>query len=211
MHISPPPNKKGCVMRKVDDIKFKKFNGIDEIKKTYGNLPEDFDLMDILCQIDKTEDPKIQCLYHVPDPTDPNNINKGYFGVTEDLHQRFINHRSHAKKNPDSGMAKFFDEDHDTPVRVLLTGREDLINRVEYLMRPHRNIAWNIQEGGRKHSGSRGIPVHTPDDTFENGEAAAKFYDIDRSTVSRRCKNANPKWKDWYRVTIVEESTTKLQ
>lgn len=83
-------------------------------------------------------------MYHICKPEDKYDFTKGYIGISTKPSKRW---RSGYKQNPHLKSAF---KKHDTIKYVFLFGTEKECLHKERILRPHKNMGWNIAAGGGK-------------------------------------------------------------
>jgi hypothetical protein len=125
-------------------------------------------------------------LYWLRLPWHTNIFAEGYLGVSLDKDRRFKTHKSKTKNTHLKNAFKKYGES--IIQDVILDGDEYYCYIMEALLRPHKNIGWNIAEGGNK------PPVS------QKGKKIA--HDIDKWRLNQRAAKTGKKSS--------EEMKTKL-
>ena len=75
------------------------------------------------------------------------NYKEGYIGVTtKSLEERFKFHSKYVKKR--SVVRKAIEKYDDIEIKLLFEGSKEDCLKLEYSLRPEKNIGWNLAEGG---------------------------------------------------------------
>lgn len=150
----------------------------------------------------------IQFVYwiHNPQMTDPST--QGYVGVTNNLKRRITNHLSKLRNehHDNQHFQRAFNLDDDLVVDILFEGDEEQCYLLEHQLRPKQNVGWNINVGGTKPPSAHGKqhalgnkgptkPLISPDGIiFESRKDAAKYYNVDISTIHNWLKDPTKVW-----------------
>lgn len=149
-----------------------------------------------------------QYVYWIHSTTMTDPTSQGYVGVTNNTKRRWANHFSKLRHgvHENQHFQRAFNIEDDLAVDILFEGAEVDCYAKEQELRPHRDIGWNINEGGIKpptqpgnqHAkGNKGPAkqVVSPDGiVFESRKAAAAHYDVDVSVIHNWLKDPSKPW-----------------
>ena len=97
-------------------------------------------------------------LYWIKKPSHNNPLTEGYIGITKNLKERLQKHTSDSA-NP---MVKAIVKNNDYEIKILKRNMSEWdARRVELSMRPHKNIGYNLAEGGGMPPNRKGMTSDT--------------------------------------------------
>lgn len=143
---------------------------------------------------------------HTTNMTDPTV--DGYIGVTNNIKRRIANHFSRLRNecHDNQRFQRAYLIDDGLIVDIIYEGLEADCYNKELELRPHRNVGWNINEGGSRPpkqlgnqnaKGNKGPikQVVSPDGLiFESRKLAATHYGVDITTIHNWLKDPSKPW-----------------